>query len=106
MQATATGPVLVAEQAVGIEVVGDALTQLDHDSRVDFASRAGPACARRAAASAGETQAGQHVDRSADRSDVVVADSTGRDGGRQRPATPVAAADRSATGAAGSEPRA
>jgi hypothetical protein len=35
VQPAATGPVLVAEQPVGIEVVGDALTQLHHDSRID-----------------------------------------------------------------------
>ena len=36
VQASAAGPVLIAEQPVGIEVVGDALTQLHDDSRIDF----------------------------------------------------------------------
>ena len=36
VQPASTGPVLIAEQPVGIEVVGDALTQLHDDSRIDF----------------------------------------------------------------------
>src|SRR6202042_912359 len=36
VQPAPAGPVLVTEQPVGIEVVGDALTQLHDDSRIDF----------------------------------------------------------------------
>ena len=35
MPPAAAGPVVVAEQAVGVEVVGDALTQCGHDPCVD-----------------------------------------------------------------------
>ncbi len=35
MQPAATGTILVGEQAVGIEVVGDALTKLRDDPGVD-----------------------------------------------------------------------
>ena len=83
VQPAATGPVLIAEQAVGIEVVGDALTQFGHDSRVDLAGLLDQCALGRSRVGRGDA-AGQHVDRSAYRSDVVVPDSAGLHGVRQR----------------------
>ena len=105
VQPAATGPVLIAEQAVGIEVVGDALSQLRDDSRIDLGRVLDQRALGGSRVGGGDT-AGQHVDGSAYRADVVVADQRRP---RRRPptsATPVAAAGRSTTGAAESEPRA
>ena len=68
VQPAAPGPVLVAEQAVGIEVVGDALTQFRPRYRRRLWSRARPACARRlprrpAIRSAGSTSTARHTAR-------------------------------------------
>src|SRR5882757_10972253 len=83
VQPAATGPVLITEQAVGIQVVGDALSQFGHDSRVDLARLLDQCALGRSRVGGGDT-AGQHVDRSAYRSDVVVPDSAGLNGVRQR----------------------
>src|ERR1700747_3344502 len=71
MQPTTARPVLVAEQAVGIEVVGDPLAQLDHDTGVEFGrvphQRALGFC------HLGGRDAGrQHVDRLAYGADVIL----------------------------------
>ncbi len=83
VQPAATGSVLIAEQAVGIEVVGDALSQLRDDSRIDFGRVLDQGALGGGRVGGGDT-AGQHVDGSAYRADMVVADSAGLDGFRQR----------------------
>ena len=98
VQPAATGPVLIAEQAVGIEVVGDALSQFGDDSRIDFGRVLDQGAFRGGRVGGGDT-AGQQVDGSAYRADVVVADRAGLNGFAPASATPVAAAGRSATGA-------
>ena len=83
VQAAATGPVLIAEQAVRIEIVGDALTQLRDDSRIDC-GRVLDQGALGGGRVGGRDARGQQVDGSAYRADMVVADRAGLNGVRQR----------------------
>ena len=72
-------PAAVLDAVEALQVVGDALSQFGHDSRVDLACLLGQCALGRSRVGGGDT-AGQHVDRSAYRSDVFVADSAGLDG--------------------------
>ena len=77
MQPAATGPVLVAEQSIGVEVVGDPLTQFDHDAGIDGAGVLDQrALSRRHVG--GRNAGRQHIYRPAYRLDVVVTDGAGR----------------------------
>ena len=82
MQAAAPGAVLVAEKAIGVEVVGDALTQFDHDAGIDGAGVIDQrALSRRYVG--GRNAGRQHIHRPAYRLDVVVTDGAGRHRGGQ-----------------------
>ena len=85
VQPAAPGAVLVGEQPIGVEVVGDALAQLFDDFGIDLARMLDqPALG---IGHVGRRDAGgQYVDRSAHCADMVLADGTGRRGRARSPA--------------------
>ena len=98
VQPAAPSPVLVGEQTIGIEVVGDPLAQLSHDSGVDFA-RVLDQSALGVCDVVGRDAGGQHVNRSAHGPNVVFADVTGLHRAGQLRQLRRQLADRSATAA-------
>jgi hypothetical protein len=82
MQPAATRPVVVVEEAVGVEVVGDPLAQLDDDARIEFA-RMPDQGALGFSHVGGRHARGQDVEGSAYGADVVLADRAGCHRGRQ-----------------------
>ena len=73
MQPAAARPVLVGEKAVGIQVVGDPLAQLDDNTGVEF-GRVLHQPALGFCHVGGRDAGGQYVDRSAYGADVILAD--------------------------------